>query len=67
MTTDLDIYCTANVLIRKHGRDAAIEESVGADKFLEEGQTGPYLLWKLIVSAINEIQRKERREGEKTN
>ena len=53
--------------IREHGEDAAIEAATRADKFLKEGQTGGYLVWKRIVAAINEIQRKEPREGEAVN
>ena len=30
MTTDLDIYRTANVLIREHGEDAALEAAMRA-------------------------------------
>ena len=28
MTSDLDIYCTANILIREHGEDAALEAAL---------------------------------------
>ncbi len=31
MTTDLDIYRTANVLIREHGEDATLEAAQRAD------------------------------------
>jgi hypothetical protein len=31
MTSDLDIYRTANVLIREHGEDAALEAAQCAD------------------------------------
>ncbi len=31
MTSDLDIYRSANVLIREHGEDAAIEAAMRAD------------------------------------
>ncbi len=31
MTSDLDIYRSANVLIREHGEDAAVEAAMRAD------------------------------------
>ncbi len=37
MTSDLDIYRTANVLIREHGEDAALEAALRADAMLEKG------------------------------
>ncbi len=44
MTSDLDIYRSANVLIREHGEDAALEAAQRADAMLErgdlEGQAG---------------------------
>jgi hypothetical protein len=37
MTSDLDIYRTASVLIREHGEDAALKAAQWADAMLEEG------------------------------
>ncbi len=37
MTSDLDIYRTASVLIREHGEDAALEVAQRADAMLETG------------------------------
>ncbi len=37
MIPDLDIYRSANVLIREHGKDAAIEAAMRADAMLEKG------------------------------
>ena len=37
MTSDLDIYRTANVLIREHGQDATLEAAQRADAMLEKG------------------------------
>ena len=38
MTTDLDIYRTAAVLIREHGEEADLVAAQRADKFLEDGK-----------------------------
>ena len=35
MTSDLDIYRAANVLIHKHGEDAPIHAAMRADEMLE--------------------------------
>ena len=37
MTSDLDIYRSAQVLIREHGADAALDAAQRADAMLERG------------------------------
>jgi hypothetical protein len=45
MTSDLDIYRTASVLIREHGEDAALEAAQSADAWLDNaGQS-----WRLSI------------------
>ena len=67
MTSDLDIYRTANVLIREHGEDAALEAAQSADAMLERGSLGGQRVWKRVLTAVKEIQREEPREGEAVN
>ena len=38
MIPDLDIYRSANLLVKQHGEDAPIEAAMRADKLLEAGQ-----------------------------
>jgi hypothetical protein len=38
MTSDLDIYRTASVLIREHREDAALEAAMRTDETLERGR-----------------------------
>ena len=64
MITDLDIYRSANVLVHEHGEDAALEAAQRADAMLERGDMEGCAVWKRIVRAVEEIERKERREGE---
>jgi hypothetical protein len=66
MTTiaEIDIYRTASVLIREHGEDAGLEAARRADEMLERGDVDGCAVWKRIVRAVEEMQRKERREGE---
>ncbi len=64
MIPDLDIFRSANVLIREHGAGAALEAAQRADAMLERGDMGGCAVWKRIVAAVEEIERKERRENE---
>jgi hypothetical protein len=67
VTSDLDIYRTTNVLTREYGEDAALEAAQRADAMLEKGSLGGQRVWKRVLAAVKEIQRKEPREGEKVN
>ena len=67
MTTDLDIYRTASVLIREHGEDATLEAAQRADKFLEDGKLAASAVWRRVLRAVKEIQREEPGEGEAVN
>ncbi len=57
MTSDIDIYRTANVLIREHGEDAPIQAAMRADAMLEKGDLDGYAVWKRILRAVEELQR----------
>ena len=67
MTSDLDIYRTANVLIREHGDRAGLEAARRANAMLEKGILDGQRLWKRVLAAVKEIQRQEPREGEAVN
>ncbi len=56
MVSDLDIYRSANVLIRQHGEDATIEAAMRADAMLEAGDLDGYAVWKRILRAVEELQ-----------
>ncbi len=59
MTSDLDIYRTANVLVREHGQDAPIHAAMRADELLEVGDLDGCAVWKRILRAVEELQRAE--------
>ncbi len=42
MTSDLDIYRSANLLVKQHGEDAPIEAAMRADAMLEKGGLDGY-------------------------
>ncbi len=63
MIADLDIYRSANVLVKQHGQDASIEAAMRADAMLDKGDLDGYVVWKRIVKATEELLSKERTDG----
>ncbi len=59
MIPDLDIYRSANALIKRHGQDAPIHASMRADAMLEAGDLDGVAVWKRILRAVEELQRVE--------
>ncbi len=59
MIPDLDIYRSANVLVKHHGEDAPIEAAMRADVMLGAGDLDGYAVWKRILRAVRELQRTE--------
>ncbi len=60
MTSDLDIYRTANLLVKRHGRDASIETAMRADARLEAGDLDGYAVWKRVAKVAAELLSKGR-------
>ncbi len=67
MTSDLDIYRSANELIKQFGDAADIEAAMRADELMEAGDMEGRAVWLRIVKAIEELLSKERPEGEKVH
>ncbi len=59
MTSDLDIYRSANLLVKQHGEDTPIHAAMRADAMLEAGDLDGYAVWKRVLRAVEELQRKE--------
>ncbi len=51
MIPDLDIYRSANLLVKQHGEDAPIEAAMRADAMLDKGDLDGYAVWKRMPSA----------------
>ncbi len=49
MIPDLDLYRSANLLVKQHGEDAPIEAAMRADAMLEAGDLDGYAVWKRIL------------------
>ena len=64
MTSDLDIYRSAQALIKQHGEDAPIHAAMRADAMLEKGDLEGLAVWKRIVKAVEELQGTAPRLGE---
>ena len=67
MTSDLDIYRSASVLIKRHGQDAPIHAAMRADAMLEKGDLDGYAVWRRILRAVGELRRTELEAGERIN
>ncbi len=67
MTSDLDIFRSASLLVKQHGPDAPIHAAMKADAMLEAGDLDGAAVWKRIVRAVEELQRVEPRPGGKVH
>jgi hypothetical protein len=64
MTSDLDIWRSAQLLVQQHGEDAPIHAAMRADAMLEAGDLDGLATWKRILRAIAELQNIERLPSE---
>ncbi len=55
MIPDLDIFRSAQVLVKRHGQDAPIHATMRADAMLEAGDLDGYAVWKRILRAVKEM------------
>ena len=46
MIPNLNIYRSADLLVKQHGSDAPIHAAMRADAMLEAGDMGGYVVWK---------------------
>ncbi len=67
MVPDLDIYSSANLLVKQHGQYAPIEAAMRADELLEAGDLDGYAVWKRVLRAVEELQKTEPGSGGKVH
>ncbi len=60
MTSDLDIYRVANLLVKRHGPDAPIHAAMRADAMLDKGDLDGCAVWKRIIKAAYEAHPRTR-------
>jgi hypothetical protein len=56
MTSDIDIFRSAKVLIDQHGDSAAIHAAERADQMLDMGDLDGRNVWVRIIEAIHELR-----------
>ncbi len=61
MIPDLDIYRSAQVLVKQHGEDAPTPAAMRADAMLDKGDLDGCAVWRRILRAVAELQRVEPR------
>ncbi len=64
MTSDLDIYRSAQALVKHHGQDAPIHAAMRADAMLEAGDLDGCAVWKRVLRAVEELQGTATKSGE---
>ncbi len=60
MVDDLDIYRSANELIKQHGDEALVHAAMRADQLAADGDMEGRSVWLRIVKAIAELLSEER-------
>ena len=56
MISDIDIYRSAQVMIRQHGDRAAHEAALKAEALMKAGDTTGVATWLRIVEAVRVLQ-----------
>jgi hypothetical protein len=56
MTSGIDIYRSAKVLINQHGDNAAIHAAQRADQMLDKGDLDGRNVWVRIIEAIHVLR-----------
>ncbi len=64
MIPDLDIYRSANLLVKRHSEDAPIHATMRADATLKAGDPDGYEMWKRILRLIEALQGAVPKSGE---
>ena len=60
MISDLDIYRAAMLLVDQHGEGAPVWAAERADELFQDGDIEGATIWRMIVTAIEELQRPRR-------
>ncbi len=55
---DIDIWRTANEMIKLYGEDAEFKAGLRADKLLDLGDTEGFHVWKRIALAIADLTKR---------
>jgi hypothetical protein len=68
MTSELDIYRTAAVLVREYDPEQApLMAAKRVNALLALGEVDGQRVWKGVLRAVQELIRRDRKEGERVN
>lgn len=65
--SDIDIWRSAHLLLKQHGKDAASVAARRADEAMRTGDLVGVRLWKSIAEAMLELLKAKPEEGERVN
>lgn len=57
--SDIDIWRSANELIKQHGADVGIHAAMKADELLAKGDLDGAVVWRRIAQAVKEFRTDE--------
>ena len=63
MIPDLEIFRSAQVLVKQHGQDAPLQAAMRADELLDKGDLEGCAVFKRVLRAVEEMLSKERPPG----
>jgi hypothetical protein len=68
LTSDLDVYRAANILVKEYGAEQApLLAARRADVLLERGDVDGQRVWKAVLRAVEELIRTARKPNEQLN
>ena len=67
MISDLDIWRSANVLVKEYGDEAPLIAARRCDALLTTADLDGLRLWKGILRAVEELRRTQPKSGERVN
>ena len=67
MIADLDVWRAAALLVKRHGRDAALIASQRVDEMLTNGDLEGRTVWYRILEAVEELSHTKPAEGVRVN
>jgi hypothetical protein len=67
MVDDPDVWRVANLLVKRHGDDAALVAARRADELLAATDFEGCRIWNRILEAVAELTRTTPAEGERVN
>ena len=64
---EIDIWRSANVMLKYYGMDAPFMAAMRADALLDQGDTDGFRAWKHILGAIEKLRRTKPSASEPVN